>query len=1031
MRNAGRWATVASLVVGSAIAVVVLWPTRAVAPPDPLDELVSSVGSTLPFEARLTGGFAPSDGPTVRRSAETATSLSPDVRIAIARLEKSAKADASPAALAAAGVGYLVSGDVDRAITTLDEAATVGKRGEAWSDLSAAHLVKAQRVPARRVEYLARALEAASHSLKAGGTNEARFNRALAIEGLLPGLGAADAWKNYVAAERDPRWIRVALERPAPPLDDAQARWDARAKELRARLESLDGPFVTETVKLFPEASLEYFEQDVLTAWARALLDRERAAATAQLTQARLLATAIRDVTSDRLPLDEVAVLASNDVVLARGHLAYAEGVKQYQAENYEAATAAHQQALRDLTRGASRYRDWVQIRLATLQYQERRLDEADRTLAMVESSARAQRYETLLGYALWMRGLVFSKQWKITEAVSAFRAAAALFERTNQPEFAVNLHHHLADVLRTLGETQQSWEEIGKTLAGITTIRKPTRRYLFLYNASLFASSQDLLEAALLFQNATIGEALRTSATATVDAFTQRAVIHARRNELADARSDLELANARLPEVTAGALKAYLKAEIDVLTPQLSQQTGTGATEAFRRAIAFFDSAEPARVPRLFLGLARTYLSHGAPGDAEQALTQGIARLESRQSALGEEAFKISYFDDSWALFQEMMRMLAERGDPLATFEYAERSRARTLVTTSANDGFALEDLRRALKPSTVVVYYATLPDRVLIWTITSKDHRFVERRISSDALARLIDRHRNAVSDRSADPPDDTMLYELLLQPVDEIASASGTLVLIPDGQLQQLPFATIRNPATNRYLIEDWQLVLSPSARLFATLARNPQHGARSLTSALLVGNPAARAANLPGAESEVTATAKLYREHLVLTGQSATKDAFFGAVGKHQVVHFGGHAFANAEYPMLSRLVFANRSDGTEEFLFGHELSRLRFERTQVVVLAACSTAVGGISRGEGVISVARPFLAGGVPLVIASQWDVDDEATRALFIEFHRILSRTNDPVGALREAQLTLLRGNKTSLASPASWGAFVALGTS
>ena len=251
-----------------------------------------------------------------------------------------------------------------------------------------------------------------------------------------------------------------------------------------------------------------------------------------------------------------------------------------------------------------------------------------------------------------------------------------------------------------------------------------------------------------------------------------------------------------------------------------------------------------------------------------------------------------------------------------------------------------------------TVVVYYATLQDRVLIWSVTSRDYRFVQRPISSDALARLVDRHRNAVSDRSADRTDDAKLYELLLQPLDEIASPGGTLVLIPDGQLQQLPFATIRNPRTKRYLIEDWQLVMSPSARLFTTLARNQQMGTLSLTSALLVGNPSAQVANLPGAESEVTATAKLYREHVVLTGQNATKDAFLSAVGKHQVVHFGGHAFANAEYPMLSRLVFANRSDGTEEFLFAHELSRARFERTQVVVLAACSTAVGGISRGEG-------------------------------------------------------------------------------
>ncbi len=39
-------------------------------------------------------------------------------------------------------------------------------------------------------------------------------------------------------------------------------------------------PFVAKRVKLYPEASLEYFEQEVLTAWARAVLRRDLAAAT-------------------------------------------------------------------------------------------------------------------------------------------------------------------------------------------------------------------------------------------------------------------------------------------------------------------------------------------------------------------------------------------------------------------------------------------------------------------------------------------------------------------------------------------------------------------------------------------------------------------------------------------------------------------------------------------------------------------------------------------------------------------------------
>ena len=136
----------------------------------------------------------------------------------------------------------------------------------------------------------------------------------------------------------------------------------------------------------------------------------------------------------------------------------------------------------------------------------------------------------------------------------------------------------------------------------------------------------------------------------------------------------------------------------------------------------------------------------------------------------------------------------------------------------------------------------------------------------------------------------------------------------------------------------------------------------------------------------------------------------------------VVHFGGHAFANPEFPLLSRLVFADEPNG-EQSLFAHEIARVRFPRTRVVVLAACSTAAGAVSRGEGVVSVARPFLGGGVPLVIASQWDVDDRATEQLTLAFHRELAKSGDPIHALQAAQLAMLRSGDASAGATGELG--------
>ncbi|MGH9204134.1 MAG: CHAT domain-containing protein, partial [Vicinamibacterales bacterium] len=280
-----------------------------------------------------------------------------------------------------------------------------------------------------------------------------------------------------------------------------------------------------------------------------------------------------------------------------------------------------------------------------------------------------------------------------------------------------------------------------------------------------------------------------------------------------------------------------------------------------------------------------------------------------------------------------------------------------------------------------------------------------------------------------RETSTPNDR-LYQVLIDPIVDALPAHATVVLVPDGHLQQLPFSTLRDPQTRRYLVEDHTFVTTPSATFFtAGLVRLTDLDKKSFRSALLIGNPATSAATLPGAEAEVTAAAAFYPRHEVLTGRGATKAHFVANAPAYDVVHFGGHAFANAEYPLLSRLAFAGAA-GEDEPLFAHEISAIRFPKTRVVVLAACSTGTGAVARGEGVVSVARPFLGAGVPLVVASQWDVEDRATERLFLEFHRVLSELQNPVAALRVAQLKLLRDENSVLASPASWGAFVALGT-
>ena len=63
--------------------------------------------------------------------------------------------------------------------------------------------------------------------------------------------------------------------------------------------------------------------------------------------------------------------------------------------------------------------------------------------------------------------------------------------------------------------------------------------------------------------------------------------------------------------------------------------------------------------------------------------------------------------------------------------------------------------------------------------------------------------------------------------------------------------------------------------------------------------------------------------------------------------------------------------------------------------------------------------------------MASLWSVDDAATARLSQAFHKKLLDGRDPVDALREAQLGMLRSKDKKDQSPRAWAAFEVIGAS
>jgi hypothetical protein len=202
--SAAALALAASLIVAVAVDFVPWRSDEASA----LRTLVVAVGTDRLIEPRLTGGFAYGPLRGAVRGADS-ESISPDVRIATAEVEKSLTGKRTAVALDRLGVSYLIVGNLPKAVSALEDASDSGTSAGILSDLSAAYLVRASRDG--QPQDAAKALTAAERAIGLDPVlPEARFNRAAALEKLELRDAAIAAWQDYLRLDNSSGWAGEA-----------------------------------------------------------------------------------------------------------------------------------------------------------------------------------------------------------------------------------------------------------------------------------------------------------------------------------------------------------------------------------------------------------------------------------------------------------------------------------------------------------------------------------------------------------------------------------------------------------------------------------------------------------------------------------------------------------------------------------------------------------------------------------------------------------------------------------------------------
>jgi CHAT domain-containing protein len=253
--------------------------------------------------------------------------------------------------------------------------------------------------------------------------------------------------------------------------------------------------------------------------------------------------------------------------------------------------------------------------------------------------------------------------------------------------------------------------------------------------------------------------------------------------------------------------------------------------------------------------------------------------------------------------------------------------------------------------------------------------------------------------------------------------MANHINTLVVIPDGPLRTIPMAALYNRETQKFLIEEFAMAMTPGLTLTA-----PRPLARTNVSILLNGlsEGVQNFPSLPNVPKELRQIEGIFDHHAILLDKAFLLNDVNQALQKtpYSIVHLASHGQFDRDPKKTFVLTYDDKltMKRLEKLL---SFSQQRKEPVELLTLSACQTAVGDERAALGLAGVA---VKAGARSALATLWFVNDESTTELVTEFYRQLqSSTLSKAQALQNAQKKLI--GSSEYRHPVYWAPFLLIG--
>jgi CHAT domain-containing protein/Tfp pilus assembly protein PilF len=324
-------------------------------------------------------------------------------------------------------------------------------------------------------------------------------------------------------------------------------------------------------------------------------------------------------------------------------------------------------------------------------------------------------------------------------------------------------------------------------------------------------------------------------------------------------------------------------------------------------------------------------------------------------------------------------------------------------------------------LAKSAVVIYPILLPDRIELLVSLPTGLKRVLVPVRVETLTQEVRQFRRRLEKRTTREylPHAQKLYEWLIRPLEaDLASFPiDTLVFVPDGALRTIPMAALHDG--KQFLVAKYAVGITPSLNL-----TDPRPIKREDMKVLAVGVTEA----VQGFPALPNVSAELQALHTLLGSETLVDKEFLAANlekklkdEKFTIVHVASHG------------EFGNEVDKTFLLTFDDKLSldrlnqmvgvfRFRDDPLELLTLSACDTAAGDDRAALGLAGMA---IKAGARSALATLWNINDEASVELVVDFYRDLK---DPsvsrAIALQRAQIKMLENPRYE--HPGFWSPFL-----